>query len=56
MWARPALKKLSPQGWVTVGMLAAALAGFWIVWGDSLRFAAHRLSPVFQEIEAGSPP
>jgi hypothetical protein len=56
LWAMPALKRLTPKGWVAVAVLAAALVGFWIVWGDSLRFAAHRLSPVFQQIEAGSPP
>ena len=56
IWAGPALRRLSPRGWIAVGLLAAALAGFWIVWGDSLRFAAHRWSPVFQQIEAGSPP
>jgi hypothetical protein len=56
LWVTPALRKLSPRGWVAVGLLVISLAGFWIVWGESLRFAAKRLSPVFQQIEAGSPP
>jgi hypothetical protein len=56
LWAMPSLKKMTPMGWAALGALVLALAGFWIIWGDSLRFAAHRLSPVFQQIEAGSPP
>jgi hypothetical protein len=56
IWVSPALKKLSPKGWTKMWILVAVLAAFWIIWGDSLRFAAHRLSPVFQQIEAGSPP
>jgi hypothetical protein len=56
LWAMPALKKLTPRGWVAVGALVLTLTGFWVIWGDSLRFAARRLSPVFQQIEAGSPP
>jgi hypothetical protein len=55
-WAMPALRKLSPKGWIALAVLAVALAGFGIVLGDSLRFAAQRLSPIFQQIEAGSPP
>jgi len=52
---RPALRRLTPRGWVTVGVLVAALAVFAFVFGDSFRYAERRLSPVFQQIKAGSP-
>jgi hypothetical protein len=52
----PALKRLTARGWVTVGFIAAALAVFGWVFGDSLRYAQRRWSPIFQQIEAGSPP
>jgi|SRR5579862_6505987 len=32
------------------------LSAFAVVFGDSLRYAERRLSPVFQQIEASSPP
>ncbi|HLH28379.1 MAG TPA: hypothetical protein VKW77_05655 [Acidimicrobiales bacterium] len=54
--AAPALKRLTPRGWVTVGFLAAALVVFAWVFADSLRFAQRHWSPIFQQIEAGSPP
>jgi hypothetical protein len=52
----PALRRLTVKGWVTVGFLLLSLIAFGIVFGDSLRYAERRWSPVFQQIEAGSPP
>jgi hypothetical protein len=52
----PTLKRLTPRGWVTVGFIVAALAVFAWVFADSLRFAQRHWSPIFQQIEAGSPP
>ena len=52
----PKLKRMTKKGWVTVAVLAACLLAFGPVFADSLRFASRRLSPVFQQIEAGSPP
>jgi hypothetical protein len=52
----PNLKRLTTKGWITVGFLMAALAVFAWVFGDSLRYAERRWSPIFQQIEAGSPP
>lgn len=51
----PKFRRLSTRGWITVGFLVAALAVFAWVFGDSLRFAERRWSPIFQQIEAGSP-
>jgi len=52
----PTLRRLTVRGWVTVGFIAVALAIFGWVFGDSLRYAERRWSPIFQQIEAGSPP
>jgi hypothetical protein len=54
--AAPTLRRLTTQGWVTVAFLALSLVAFGIVFMDSLRYAERRFSPVFQQIEAGSPP
>src|SRR5579859_4980777 len=43
----PALKRLTVRGWVTVAFLVAALIAFGILFGDSLRFAERRWSPIF---------
>jgi hypothetical protein len=53
--AAPAMKRLTPRGWVTVGFIVAALAVFGWVFADSLRFAQDKWAPIFQQIEAGSP-
>jgi len=52
----PALRRLTKKGWVTVAFLGISLLAFALVFGDSLRFAERRWSPIFQQIEAGSPP
>ncbi|HLY08197.1 MAG TPA: hypothetical protein VKW04_02720 [Planctomycetota bacterium] len=52
----PAMKRLTWKGWVTVALLVVSLAAFGVAFGDSLRFAEQRWAPIFQQIEAGSPP
>ncbi len=54
--AAPALKRLTAKGRLTVAILVISLLAFALVFGDSLRFAERRWSPIFQQIEAGSPP
>jgi len=52
----PAMTRLTKKGWITVAILGISLLAFALVFGDSLRFAERRWSPLFQQIEAGSPP
>ena len=52
----PSLKKFTQRNWIGAAFLALALTGFSVVLVDSMRFARHKLSPIFQQIEAGSPP
>jgi hypothetical protein len=52
----PSLKRFTQRNWIAAALLAVAIAGFAVVLVDSMRFAGEKLSPILQEIEAGSPP
>jgi predicted PurR-regulated permease PerM len=52
----PAVTRFSRRHWRIAAFLAVVLAGFLVVYIDSMRFAARKLSPFFEQIEAGSPP
>jgi hypothetical protein len=51
----PALRKFRKQHWTAAVLLVAGLAGFGVILADSMKYAAEKLSPVFQQIEAGGP-
>jgi hypothetical protein len=53
--AGPALKKIPRLHWKGLVVLVLALVGFGILLVDSWRFAEQKLSPFFQQIEAGAP-
>ena len=50
-----ALKNIPRLHWRALVVLGAALLGLGILGVDSWRFASTKLSPIFQQIEAGGP-
>jgi hypothetical protein len=53
--AAPSLQKIPRLHWKGMVVLVLALVGFGILLVDSWRFAGRKLSPIFQQIEAGGP-
>jgi hypothetical protein len=54
-WAVPTIKKIPRLHWKGMLALALSLVAFGILLVDSWRFASQKLSPIFQQIEAGGP-
>jgi hypothetical protein len=53
--AAPTLRKFQPRQWTTAVLLLLGVLAFGTLLVDSLRYATDKLSPFFEQIEAGGP-